>query len=199
MKQFNVEAGLATTNKLFSYSVIQLFSYSIILLIFFSCGRSYPPQQPVSRNTVDVERLISEALVQVNRELIEEEGQKIKDYVESQNWDMQTSETGLWYMIYGNGKGEKASIGNSVTLNYTLSLMDGTICYSSDEYGQKTFVIGYSDDESGLHEGVQLMQVGNKARMIMPAHLAYRILGDGDCIPGGSIIIYDVELLSIKN
>ena len=57
--------------------------------------------------------------------------------------------------------------------------------------------MGYAEVESGLHEGVQLMRVGDKSRMIMPPHLAHGILGDGDCIPRRAIIIYDVELLNI--
>ena len=178
--------------------ITQLFIYSIVLLLILSCRRSYPPPQQI-QDKFEIEVMKSNILLQVNKELIEEEAREIKEYVESHNWDMKTSESGLWYMIYSNGRGEKAATGKIVTLDYTLSLMDSTICYTSALYGQKTFMVGYGEVESGLHEGVQLMRVGDKARMIMPPHLAHGILGDGDCIPRRAIIVYDLELISIKN
>jgi len=209
--KLNVGVGLASTHKfvkltkLFSslsivnckLLIVKLFSYSIILFLIISCRHYNQPQLP--NDTADIERIKKEILLQVNRELIEEEAQEIKDFIESQNWNMQSTESGLWYMIYGNGKGKKAATGDIVTLDYTLSLMDSTVCYSSSIYGQKKFMVGYGDVESGLQEGVQLMCAGDKARMIMPPHLAHGILGDGDCIPRRTTIIYDVELISIEN
>ena len=107
---------------------------------------------------------------------------------------MKTTESGLWYMIYHSGQGEKAATGKIATLEYTLSLLDSTVCYS----GQKEFRLGRSRVESGLKEGVLLMRVGDKARMIMPPHLAHGLLGDGVCIPQRAIILYDVELVNIR-
>ena len=176
---------------------IQLFSYSIIQLFLIACVRSYPPQQQ-PQNTAEIERMKTEILLRVNEELVEEDSQKIKTYVEQRNWDMKTSESGLWYMIYSKGKGKKPAIGRRVTLEYTLSLMDSTVCYSSEMYGQMKFVLGYENVETGLHEGVLLMRVGDKARMIMPPHLAHGLMGDGDCIPRRAIIIYDIELVGLE-
>ena len=172
-------------------------SLFIIHCSLFSCGRSYPPQQQ-TQNTTEIERMKNEILLRVNREFIEEETQKIKTYAESRNWDMKPTESGLWYMIYSNGTGEQAATGKIATIEYTLSLMDSTVCYSSSLYGQKTFKLGFSEIESGLQEGVLLMRAGDKARMILPPHLAHGLAGDGDCIPRRAIIIYDVELVSIK-
>ena len=168
-------------------------------LILNSCVRSYPPQQQ-TQNTAEIARLKSEILLRVNRELVEEDAQKIGAYAESRSWDMKTTESGLWYMIYSNGTGERAVSGKMVTLEYTTSLMGSdNVCYSSALYGLKSFRIGYDDVESGLQEGVLLMRVGDKARMIMPPHLAHGLAGDGNCIPQRAIIIYDVELVVVKN
>ena len=177
-----------------------IFLFLILNSSFFilnSCCRSYPPQQQ-TQNTAEIARLKSEVLLRVNRELVEEDAQKIGAYAESRNWDMKTTESGLWYMIYSNGTGERASTGKTVTLEYTLSLMDSTVCYSSAIYGQKTFILGFGEEESGLQEGVLLMREGDKARMIMPPHLAHGLIGDGDCIPRRAIIIYDVELVGLR-
>ena len=200
-QKYNVGVGLAPTPRLAPTHKFVNFRLLVccwfILFVLFSCRR-YPKEQ-LQQNTAEIERMKREIVLQVNRELIEEEAQTIKNYVESRNWDMKTTETGLWYMINDAGKGEKAEAGKRVTIDYTLSLMDSTICYSSEIYGQKIFVVGYSDVESGLNEGIQLMRVGDKARMIMPPHLAHGLLGDGDCIPRRAIIIYDVEVLVISD
>ena len=107
---------------------------------------------------------------------------------------MKTTDSGLWYMIYHSGQGEKAVTGKIATLEYTLSLLDSTVCYS----GQKEFRLGQGGVESGLEEGVLLMRTGDKARMVMPPHLAHGLTGDGICIPRRAIILYDVELVNIK-
>jgi FKBP-type peptidyl-prolyl cis-trans isomerase len=49
-----------------------------------------------------------------------------------------------------------------------------------------------------LHEGIQLLHVGDKAIFILPSHLAHGLLGDEDKIPPHSAVIYDIELLGIR-
>ena len=136
--------------------------------------------------------------MRVNREMIEEEIAFIETFVGLNGWQMTTSESGLWYMIYENGRGEKAATGKTATLEYTLSLLDSTICYSSAQSGAKSFRLGQGGVETGLEEGVLLMRAGDKARFIMPPHLAHGLSGDGVCIPRRAIILYDVELINLK-
>jgi len=151
------------------------------------------PQQDV----VDIGRIRNEVLITVNRELVEEDNERIRAFVESVGWLMKTTESGLWYKIYHEGNGEVAQTGMLATLEYTVSLLDGTVCYSSAQYGPLSFVLGRGGVESGLEEGILLLRVGDKARMIMPPHLAHGLPGDGDCIPQRAIIIYEVELISL--
>ena len=61
-----------------------------------------------------------------------------------------------------------------------------------------SFKVGFGGVESGLEEGVLLLRTGDKARFIMPPHLAHGLIGDGDCIPMRAIIIYDVELVRVS-
>ena len=168
--------------------------FLIALMSVFSCRRSYHTQQP--SDTEDVIGLQKEAMMQFNQQLVEEEFEEIKNFVEQRNWNMTTTETGLWIEIYSKGEGEKAVKGKIVALKYSLSLLDGAVCYDSSSHGLKTFRLGYEDVESGLTEGVLLMSAGDKARMILPPHLAHGIAGDGDCIPQRAIIVYDVELVN---
>jgi len=173
-----------------------LLIFTLIFTLIFSCRR-YNTQQPAQDMTV-FERQKQEILLRVNRELIEEDAEKIEAFAGRNGWELKTTESGLWYMIYKNGQGEKAVTGKIATLEYTLSLLDSTICYSSEQLGPKVFRLGQGDVESGLEEGVLLMRVGDKARMIMPPHLAHGLIGDGYCIPRRSIILYDVELTVIQ-
>ena len=138
--------------------------------------------------------------MRVNRELVEEDAQNIAAFAERKGWQMEKTESGLWYMIYEKGKGEKAETGRIATLEYTLSLMNGTICYSSEEFGPKEFRLGQGGVgvESGLEEGVLLLREGDKARLFLPPHLAHGLLGDGVCIPRRAVILYDVKLVRIR-
>jgi FKBP-type peptidyl-prolyl cis-trans isomerase len=113
-------------------------------------------------------------------------------------WDMTESQTGLWSQIYEKGNGVTAAKGKFITLSYTLSLLDGSVCYTSDSLGYKQFLIGSGGVESGLEEGVLLLREGDKARFVLPPHLAQGLTGDGNKIPPRAIIVYDVEVINIK-
>jgi len=175
------------------------FEIFVLFLFFFtfSCKRSYHTQQP-AQDTENVERLKNEILLKVNQQLVDEDHEEIEAFVKGMGWEMQTTESGLWYMIYKHGQGEKAATGKIATIEYTVSLLDSVICYSSETLGTKTFKLGYGGVEAGLEEGVLMMRVGDKARMIMPPYLAHGLIGDGDCIPRRAIIIYDVKLINLK-
>ena len=143
-------------------------------------------------------RQYKEPLMNVNKHLVEKDRIRIEKYAERRNWDMQESETGLFYLIDGHGLGEKAKEKDLVTISYSLSLLDGTHCYSTDSLGPEAFVVGHEDVESGLDEGVRLMRKGDKAKLIVPPHLAFGLLGDNDKIPPRSIIVFELEMLDIR-
>lgn len=137
-------------------------------------------------------------MVEVNRILVQKDQQRIKGYLQRQQIDMKESETGLWYEIIEEGAGEQAADGKIVRLKFRLNLMDGKVCYNSEKDGVKEFLIGKGGVESGLEEGILMLKEGGKARFIMPPHLAHGLTGDGNCIPARAIIIYEIEVLSIK-
>ncbi|MBN2214753.1 MAG: FKBP-type peptidyl-prolyl cis-trans isomerase [Bacteroidales bacterium] len=138
-----------------------------------------------------------EKLVEINKILVKKDAEKIAALVNRRKWDMVETETGLWYMIYIKGEGAEAQAGMVATINYNISLLDGKECYSSDETGPKEFRIGQGGVVSGLEEGILLMHEGDKARFIMPPHLAYGLVGDNNKIPARAIICYEVELLKL--
>ncbi len=140
-----------------------------------------------------------EKLVEINKILVKKDAAKIAAFVERRGWNMTETQTGLWYVIYLKGNGAKAGPGQIATINYKISLLDGTECYSSDDTGPRQFKIGQGGVESGLEEGILLMHEGDKARFIMPPHLAHGLLGDNNKIPARAIIVYEVELIKLDN
>ena len=188
-------------NKYFIFRPIirYLFLFMICSTTIFSCRRYHT--QPAEQSTNDIELQKREVLLRVNQQLVEEEAEIIGAFAKRNGWQMQTTESGLWYMIYEHGQGEKASVGKIATLAYTVSLMDSTVCYSSEKSGPGAFKLGEGGVEAGLEEGVLLLRIGDKARLIMPPHLAHGLTGDGNCIPQRATILYDVELkqLTVDN
>jgi FKBP-type peptidyl-prolyl cis-trans isomerase len=157
----------------------------------FSCKNQKTVNHQKEHNTTKDE------LIEVNRILVIKDQQRIKGYLERNDIQMQQTETGLWYLIDKQGEGPKAEAGRRATINYRIGLLDGTECYNSKKDGPKSFVIGRGGVESGLEEGILLMNEGGKANFIMPPYLAHGLPGDGNRIPARAIIVYDVELVSI--
>ncbi|MEJ2595571.1 MAG: FKBP-type peptidyl-prolyl cis-trans isomerase [bacterium] len=138
------------------------------------------------------------SLEKVNRYLVKSEREDIENYIRRHGWEMQETGSGLRYMIYEKGRGSAAKRGRIAILDYKLWLINGDLVYSSDTEGQKVFEIGKGGVESGLEEGILLMHAGDRARFILPAHLAYGLLGDDRKIPPRTAIVYDITLTELK-
>ncbi len=119
-------------------------------------------------------------------------------YNDQHSLHLKESETGLWFKIDKTGHGKTASDGWQITLKYKVSLLDGTLCYSSDLQGPKKFTVGKGGVESGLEEGVKMLREGDRALFVLPPHLADGLPGDGNKIPARSIIVYEVEVLKLE-
>lgn len=95
------------------------------------------------------------------------------------------------------GKGKKAETGNVLSVVYKGTFMDGTPFDSNDKNSPFEFTLGTSEVIEGWDQGLQGMQVGGKRKLTIPAELAYGDQPNGT-IPGGSTLVFDVELLDIK-
>lgn len=159
-----------------------------------SCDNS---NEKTTAQTDFTSKEFQDKLIEANKMYVKKESDEIDQYIAHRKWEMISTGTGLRYMITKNGTGEAAVIERQAKINYKVSLLDGTLCYSSETTGPKVFVIGMANMETGLHEGIQYMHVGDVATFILPSHLAHGLLGDEIKIPPHSTIIYDVELLAI--
>ncbi len=142
---------------------------------------------------------INKQLIPSQQKYIRQETDEINQYIKVHEYAMQTTGTGIRYMIYEHGKGPVAKAGNYVQIVYSIKLLDGTLCYDSKTDGPREFRVDKDDVESGVHQAVQLMHVGDKALFILPSFLAHGIAGDHDKIPPGAVVIYDISLLKVQD
>jgi FKBP-type peptidyl-prolyl cis-trans isomerase len=165
------------------------------LAVLSSCGNNE------TRHTHPeiTQKEVNNGLINSHKEFLLQQEDEIKQYVVRHNYDMQKTASGIYYKINVQGKGEQAKVGEFASVSYTISLLDGTVCYDTRNEGPKQFKVGEDEVESGVHEAVQLMHVGDKATFIIPSNLANGLVGDKDKIPPGSIVIYDITLLSVTH
>ena len=111
----------------------------------------------------------------------------------------QKTESGLRYQFIQRGEGKKAASGKTVSVHYEGSLENGKVFDSS--YPRKKpieFRLGQGQVIEGWDEGIALLQVGDKARFVIPSHLGYGSRGAGGVIPPNATLIFDVELMDVK-
>ena len=163
-----------------------IYIYSIVAAI--SCNYSRLPG-PVEKKSD------KEEMVDVNKYLVQKDNERIENYIERKRLVMNQTSSGLWYSITKEGTGVNYTDGSKVYFEFESSLLDGTPCYSSQESGPKAAVIGKSEIESGLNEGLKLLKPGSEAIFILPPYLAFGLLGDGKVIPARSVIVYKIKVI----
>jgi FKBP-type peptidyl-prolyl cis-trans isomerase FklB len=110
---------------------------------------------------------------------------------------VKTLPSGLQYLVMKEGTGAKPAATDTVVCHYHGTLLDGKVFDSSVDRGQPaTFPVG--GVIPGWVEALQLMPVGSKWKLFVPAKLAYGEHGAGGSIGPNSTLIFEVELLSIK-
>lgn len=108
-----------------------------------------------------------------------------------------TLPSGLEYKVLTQGTGPKPTATDTVVCNYRGTLIDGKEFDSSYKRGEPaTFPV--SGVIKGWTEALQLMPVGSKWQLFVPANLAYGERGAGDVIAPNSTLVFEVELISIK-
>ncbi len=109
---------------------------------------------------------------------------------------VQVTESGLQYEILVAGEGDKPSATATVRTHYHGTFIDGRVFDSSVERDQPAeFAVG--GVIAGWTEALQMMPVGSKWRLAVPAELAYGAQGAGGSIPPHSTLVFEVELLAI--
>jgi len=178
--------------------MFKFFSYILLVLAVFiaSCGNEQ--EAPKVKAPDFKSKQFQDKLIDANKMYLQRENDEIDQYVAHRGWQMITTGTGVRYMILKEGKGEQAKDDQFAKVNYKISLLDGTLCYTSDKDGAREFLIGKDNVESGIHEGIKYLHVGDKAVFIIPSHLAHGLIGDESKIPPQASVVYEIELLGLR-
>ena len=110
---------------------------------------------------------------------------------------VQTTESGLQYIVLKEGEGEAPTASSRVKVHYHGTLTDGTVFDSSVERGEPS-EFGVGQVIKGWTEGLQLMRPGAKYKFFIPQDLAYGAQQRGQYIKPFSALVFEVELLEVK-
>lgn len=107
--------------------------------------------------------------------------------------------SGLWYVVEKEGTGAPAVAGKTVAVHYSGKLTNGNEFDNSYNRGEPiSFTLGMGQVIPGWDEGIGLMSVGAKYKLIIPSELGYGKRGAGGVIPPNATLIFDTELISVK-
>jgi len=169
--------------------------YIFVILVFVSCDIQIKEETSSILDPNEYQK----ALEGANHMLNKSEDEQIEDYIIRHGWKMKQTGSGLRYMIYIDGDGEQVKNNSYVKFNCVLNLINAYVSYNSAEKGPMEAVIGKTDIPAGLIEGLLKLKEGDKAKLIVPSHLGYGLLGYGNDIPSKAILIYHIEVLEVTN
>lgn len=162
-----------------------------LVLTLFSCS-----EEPKEKK---IPEWNAEKSTKMNEELAVEEDLNIRLYLaQHENWKVEETGTGLRFVVLKSGTGPKAEAGMDAKVEYSVKLLDGTEVYRTPDDELDVFRIDNSEMESGIHEGIKRMHVGEKVELIFPSHLAHGLVGDMDKIPPLSPLVVDIELIELE-
>jgi FKBP-type peptidyl-prolyl cis-trans isomerase len=164
-------------------------AFSMLLLLSTACNNS-------GRSDVNTRKPGGKEMADLNTYLVEKDRERIISYVERKGLDMKESKSGLWYMIKNSGSGGSLKDKDKLIIQYKCSLLDGTLIYSSETLGSKEIVLGRSEIEAGLNEGLRMLGHGGEAIFILPPFLGFGLIGDNKSIPPRSTLVYEIKIMN---
>ena len=109
---------------------------------------------------------------------------------------LQSTESGLKYIIHEEGTGELPELGKNASVHYYGALTNGQMFDNSFSRGSEfVFPLGAGQVIRGWDEGIALLKKGSKATLFIPAELGYGATGSPPRIPAGAELIFYIEVL----
>ncbi|MBL4709782.1 MAG: FKBP-type peptidyl-prolyl cis-trans isomerase [Flavobacteriales bacterium] len=163
------------------------------LIVLFACEEKKKKQLDLLfESKADYEK----TMILSHKEFLKKEKVKIQKFVDSTKLEFKKTGTGLQYHIYQPSLGDSIKTKEIAFIAYCLTSIAGDTLYESPAGKLQEFMVDYDVVETGLHEGIKKMRVGEKAYLILPAHLAHGITGDQAAIPSQTTLVYDIHLVA---
>ncbi len=110
---------------------------------------------------------------------------------------VKVTKSGLQYEVVKKGNGQKVKEGDQVKVHYTGTFVDGTV-FDDSRKRDEPAVFGVEQVIPGWSEALKLMDVGSRYKLVIPSNLAYGEQGAPPVIEPNSVLLFDVELISIE-
>lgn len=172
-------------------------AHALLLIVCLALACSQPTGPPPARVGTQ-EGVEDNPLIDENRRFALREDRDIENWVRRHRQEMTTTGTGLRYRLIRDMPGETAKPGQRAWINFAVMLINGDTAYASPPGEPRPFRIEHADVESGLHEGIQHLSVGDSAVLVIPSALAHGLVGDLERIPMRSTVIYYVGLVALE-
>ena len=179
--------------------MIQRIAYLLLVALFAGFTACSEPEQPPGHQLTPAE--LRAAMDSLDRLRAGVEKQEILSFLDKKQWPVTNAKSGVWYWVYEQGESDSIypEEGDVVNVRYEIRLLNDTLCYTNKQDEEtEQFTVNLDNIESGVHEGITYMRVGDKAKLIMPSFRAHGLLGDMDMIPPSSPIVFDIELVGLR-
>ncbi len=170
---------------------MRLTAFLLLMLVWFGC-KSDPREGFKDLPTAaDIE----ENMIKHQKALLVKDSLNIEKYLEVKQWKTTHSGTGLRYEVYFQTDLDSIKSGDQVFLDYVITDLSSDTLYSSQKSGVMSLIVDYSQAETGLHELLKNMKLGESARAVIPAHLAHGLVGDDYKIPPNTSLVFELTVL----
>ncbi|HBH07358.1 MAG TPA: hypothetical protein DDX92_12230 [Flavobacteriales bacterium] len=173
------------------YRIIVLLS-ALLWALLSSCEQRNSSGNSEQQNDINLE--------ETGKRKVEIEEIQIKKYIKRRDWDVLETGTGLRIHFLNDTAADtrKPVKGNWVKVAHKMQLINGRVVYEASESDPAEFRVDMDEVESGIHEGIKYLSVGDSAVFIIPSALGHGVTGNQDRIPGDATLIVNIKLLSIR-
>lgn len=167
---------------------------TLLFLLLVGCKQA--PQLPANQLPPNDENA---KLITLNKGIVNAEQTQMMQYIHQHKLNMQKDSMGFWVTILHKGKGALPKNNNIITYQYSISLLDGTLCFSNENTDKtSTLQIGHAKTIRGIELGLKKLQQGGDALILLPSILGYSVSGHGRSIPPYSPLVIHLRMLKIN-
>ena len=165
----------------------------------FAGGKTLLTEEEARKTLADLQKELMEKQQEQVRQMMEKNKKEGEEFLAAnkKKKGVVTLPSGLQYKVLKAGSGSSPKLTDTVETNYRGTLIDGTEFDSSYKRGE-TATFPVSGIIEGWKEALQKMKVGDKWQLFVPAELAYGERGAGREIGPNQALIFEVELLTIR-